>query len=467
MIKTLLCLTGISLSFFGLTGCVHSQPASSESSSSATFESTIQPIFNAKCTACHGSTRAAEGLNLQSWSQVFAGGDDGEAIIPYDSGNSLLMELVTLSTGLPHPAEFGKDTLTVDEVESIRSWIDAGAIDTKGNIPYEHSTHLLYVCNEDDAAISVVDMDANLVIRTVDLQTLGFSPNAKPHHTAVEPDGTNWYVSLIGDDAVLKFNRQNELVGRADFERPGLLLIDPHQDLLLVGHSMKAVNPPQRVGSINRVSMEVEELDVFIPRPHALALSKDGRFLYTASLAANQVVTMNRETEQVDLYNIPGPIHTLVQFAASPDGSTLAVGGQMTGRVLFFDITSPDAPVVFDSVLVSGAPWHPVYSKDGALIYLGNKAGNKVTVIDAKSRKVAAEISGRGIAQPHGSALSADGDFLYISNNNLNNSYTPRYDLGDNASVGTVAVIDTRSRRIVKVIEVGRNATGLGVAASE
>ncbi len=42
--------------------------------------------------------------------------------------------------------------------------------------------------------------------------------------------------------------------------------------------------------------------------------------------------------------------------------------------------------------------------------------------------------------------------------------YTPRYDLGDNARAGTVAVIDTESQEIVKIIEIEGYGSGLGAA---
>ena len=61
------------------------------------------------------------------------------------------------------------------------------------------SGELLYVCNQNDATVSIIDLGTNQVIETVDLQQLGFSANAKPHHVAVEPDGSHWYVTLIGD----------------------------------------------------------------------------------------------------------------------------------------------------------------------------------------------------------------------------------------------------------------------------
>jgi YVTN family beta-propeller protein len=51
---------------------------------------------------------------------------------------------------------------------------------------------LLYVCNQNDATVSVIDTRTNSVVRTVDLQKLGFTANAKPHHVQVEPDGSFW-----------------------------------------------------------------------------------------------------------------------------------------------------------------------------------------------------------------------------------------------------------------------------------
>src|SRR5262245_21709629 len=65
-------------------------------------------------------------------------------------------------------------------------------------------TTLLWVCNQNDASVSIVDAATGKVLRTVDLQKLGFSANAKPHHIVVEPDGSFWYVTLIGENKIVK-----------------------------------------------------------------------------------------------------------------------------------------------------------------------------------------------------------------------------------------------------------------------
>ncbi|MBR9988274.1 MAG: YncE family protein [Gemmatimonadetes bacterium] len=327
---------------------------------------------------------------------------------------------------------------------------------------------LLYVCNQDDASVSIIDMATNRIIRTVDLQQFGFSANARPHHIAVEPDGSFWYVTLIGDNRIAKFDRSDRMVGQVPFETPGMLALHPTEDLLFVGRSMTAVSPPQRIGVLRRSDMMINELAVFFPRPHALALEPRSGTVYTASLAANQMAAIRPLDEEVELLDIPGPAHALMQFAVSPDGRTLVVSAELSHKVFVFDITNPMAPRVTAEIDVGPQPFDPIFTIDGRWVYLGNKAANTVTVINMSTHSVAAVISGAGLAQPHGVATSRDGRYVYISNNNLGRAHDMAAGHEAHAAPaaaagpGTVVVIDTATREIVTVIEVGRNASGIG-----
>lgn len=333
---------------------------------------------------------------------------------------------------------------------------------------------LLYVSNQNDASVSVIDQATNRVVRTIDLTTLGFSANAKPHHIAVEPDGSAWYVTLIGDGKIVKLDRNDRVIGQAVFETPGMLALHPSQDLLFVGRSMTAVNPPPRIGIVRRSNMSIEELDVFFPRPHAMVLAPKTGTVYTASLGVNQMAAVNVQTEEVKLTSVAGPPHALMQFAISPDGSMLVASGELSRQVLFFDIKEPMQPRFVASVEVGAQPFDPIYTPDGKWIYLGNKAANTVTIIDAESRTVAKVVRGEGIAQPHGTAVSHDGRFVYVSNNNLGgNAHAMHGDTSAAAAQpkpataggpGTIVAIDTRTQEIAAVIPVGRNAAGIAVA---
>ncbi len=445
---------------FLLMACAQSGPvAGAADTGDGHFSEQVLPLLQQKFAPL---LERETGLRLDSWETLIAGSDYGQVLIPFDAEGSLLIQLAT-KLDAADPLRQHTAALTPAEIDLVRQWIDDGARNDDGEVPYADAENRLYVCNQDAAAVSVVDMDANVVIRTIKLQDLGFTKDAKPHHTAVEPDGSFWYVSLIGDDKVLKFNRDNELVGQIAFERPGMLALHPDEDLLFVGRSMKAVNPPQRIGIIDRTAMSIDEIDVFFARPHALTIHAGGDHVYVASLAENRMATVDFTEETVELKTVEGPIHTFVQFAGTPDGKTMIVGGQLTGKLMFFDTSTPEAPELVHSIDVGAAPWHPVITPDGRFAYLGNKMAGTVTVVDIKNRSVAAVIE--GLAQPHGAAVSPDGRYVYISNNNLNGAYTPRYSFGDNDKPGAVAVINTATRSIEKMLEVGPNATGLSTAA--
>lgn len=378
--------------------------------------------------------------------------------------------------------------------------------------------HRLYVCNQGEATVSVINMETNAVETVVDLTELGFSENASPHHAIAEPDGSAWYVSLISENTVLKFNADNELVSQASMQAPGLLAVHPTENYLFAAHSMKAVNPPQRIGMMPRDDLSaIEQVDVFLDRPHAIAIPRSGDFVYVGSLATNQLMGLNARTQRGEITPLSGPTHVMVQMAVSPTSNTVIGTGQMTGQLLFFTREANGALTPDTSITVGAQPWHPVYSPDGSRLYVPNKQSNSISVVDAEARTVVETISHPSLVQPHGSALSADGRYLYISNNHRQmqmdmggNSDMDDADMNhngdmehgdmehgdmhdsedhdamhddthdamhdaDNAATeasmtpsgnnGTISVIDTESLEVVDVIEVGEYPTGIGTRA--
>lgn len=437
----------------------------------------VQAIFDAKCTSCHAGAEAPRGLRLDSWDHLVAGSDAGEAIIAYDADNSLLVELATKLVGGPHPTEVDGPALTDDEIALLRAWIEEGARGDSGQVPFADAEHLLYVADQGEAMVSVIDMETNQVARNVDLTAFGFQKFALPHHIAVEPDGSHWYVSLIAGNAVLKFDRNNQLVGQAPIEWPGLLALDPNSDRLYAARSMASVDPPHRLGVIERGDMSIEEMDVFLPRPHALVVGPGGEDVFTSSLAVNQIAVVDPVEQTLELTPMEGDKpHVFIGFAVSPDGRWMVGTTEITSKLFIFDLDRVPDMTPVGSIDLPTAPWHPVYTPDGKFVYVGNNWDNSVSAIDMEKRELAKVITGNGLAQPHGSAVSPDGRYVYIASRNLQmpeghtkatHVYHPRYDLGDNAHVGTVVVIDTSTQEIVKVIEVEDYASGLGTAARE
>lgn len=302
--------------------------------------------------------------------------------------------------------------------------------------------------------MSVIDPASNEVVRTVDLAEKDFSKNAEPYHVAVEPDGSAWYVSLVKSNAVVKFNARNEVEGIVRFDTPGLLALHPTMDRLYAGHAMRPSDVPNTLAVLRRSDMErVAVLDVVIDRPHGLAVSPTGEFVYSSSLATNRIVAVKPSTNRI----IPpavlaGPRQGYLQMDVSGTGETAYVTGKISGQVQVLDLQNPAQPSLEDSVAVGGAPWHPQLSADDSILYVGSKATDTVSAVDTETLSTAT-IEGDGFAQPHGTALSPDGRFLYVSNNNT--------DSASEESVGTVVAIDTETNDVQTAIEVGTNPTGL------
>jgi YVTN family beta-propeller protein len=340
-----------------------------------------------------------------------------------------------------------------------------------GSLAAAPATHprdpTLYVANQEAATISVIDAATHTLLTTVDLQALGFSAKAKPHDTAVEPDGSFWYVSLIGDGFVVKLDRDNHVVAKAAFATPGMLALDSTSDRLFVSRSMSASNPPSSIGVIDRRTMAIDELDVLIPHPHAIVVAPRGGYVYVGSVGANQLATVDIRTEQVSLSDIPGDtmVQMLVQLAVSPDGRRLVGTTQMTSRLLVFDATTPTKLASITAIAVPPWPWHPQFTPDGREVWFGNQKANAVTVVDATTWKVATIVQGNGLAEPHGIAITPDGKTVYVSNQNLQNEYVPNHPVGPEG-LGTVVAIDRQSRKIEGIIETGRYAAGMAIGGT-
>ncbi len=81
----------------------------------------VGSVLAAKCTMCHGTALATNGLNLSTYADAMKGATDGPVIVPSDSTTSKLFQIQSAGG---HPGQ-----LTADELALIQAWIDGGAIE--------------------------------------------------------------------------------------------------------------------------------------------------------------------------------------------------------------------------------------------------------------------------------------------------------------------------------------------------
>ena len=89
----------------------------------------IRPIFQARCQGCHQPAKASGKYVMTAFDRLLQGGEsETAAVVPGKPDESYLIELITPADGKAEMPE-GQPPLAAGEIESIRQWIAAGAVD--------------------------------------------------------------------------------------------------------------------------------------------------------------------------------------------------------------------------------------------------------------------------------------------------------------------------------------------------
>jgi mono/diheme cytochrome c family protein len=89
--------------------------------SNLTYNKDILPIFQQRCSECHGDEKQEEGLKLTTYRAALGGSQNGPVIEPGEPDSSYLVELIVKGS-MPKRA----DPLPQHEIDMIIAWIAAG-----------------------------------------------------------------------------------------------------------------------------------------------------------------------------------------------------------------------------------------------------------------------------------------------------------------------------------------------------
>jgi hypothetical protein len=98
----------------------------------AGYTADVRPILDKRCAECHmpdmeGAQKS--GFQIDSYASIMKGTKFGPVIVPGSADSSTLYILVAGKAdpkiNMPH----GKESLSASEIDTIRRWIDQGALD--------------------------------------------------------------------------------------------------------------------------------------------------------------------------------------------------------------------------------------------------------------------------------------------------------------------------------------------------
>jgi YVTN family beta-propeller protein len=427
-------------------------------------------VNNCATSGCHSGSTPSSGLSLFTHSNLLQGSLNrsngqvanygGDVVIPYRLDESLLYQFIlgNVTPIAPHDAI----NLSQEQIDLVKNWLENGAKNNNGGTPFGNPSYRVYVCNQKNDKISVIDGDTKVASALIDVKV---SPTTNSPHMCKYSDGF-LYNTLIGSGKFLKTRISDyQIVGEVSgIAKAGMIQISPDGTKAYVSRSSTSDPIFNTIFVVNTITMSLIK-EILLPAPgipHGIALTPDGTKLYAANLSLDRISIVDATNDEFvdDIVLSPGT--EPMQATISPDGIYLYVSARGTSKLLVIDTATN---LVIDEVSVSPGPMHIAVTSDGNKIYIPSMMGNVVNVIakDGSTWTKVKEISHPGFSMLHGADLTADDRYLYVSSRNTNGAFNTHFTVGGEGPAGTIGIIDTQTDEVVKLIEIEEHGAGLVV----
>lgn len=451
------------------------------------FSSTVLPILQRSCatSGCHDGASAATGLALDSYAGTLAGSDHGEAVIPFAPDRSLLIELLegrAASTTVDHTA--GSRSILPGDLTTLRDWITDGCPNDDGEPAFSSITSKVYVTGQGADLISEIGVEDLVITRLIPVEPFPGSGglSALPHFGAVSADNSVWVVTMLEAPGLWKFDLRDSVLAKlkTDLGSTALTVLTPDGSKAYVTHFIDPQFPSQ--GFVTVVDMESFQVLKEIPvlnTSHGIAIANDGSEVYVANFGSDHITVIDTATD-LPIDNIPVSetvrgnvdsfVFRVIQIATHPTAPLIYASCSATNEIR---VINRQLATVVDSLTVptgSAAPWHLKVTPDGSKLYVANRgqqAGGggllpgSVSVFTTDPFALVANVTDESLWLPHGVDFDESGQYCFVASENANGGYSARHPVAGEDPPGTVAVIDTSTDQLVKVLEVEAFATGV------
>jgi len=307
--------------------CKHEKPQAP--SSAGRFPDDVARIVDTKCATagCHNaaSFTNAGGLQLDSWDNLFNGGNNGASVVPFNAENSPLLYFINVRQDLGPVAlptmPYMNTPLSEQEYLTIKNWITAGAPDNDGHIPFAGNATIrqkVYVTMQGCDLLAVVDAEKRVVMRYIPVGKTAAIEN--PHCVRISNDGKYAYVSFLGGEYVQKISTEtDEIVGECNVGTGSwnVFLLSPDGKKMML--SDWRPQPDGRVVMINTETMQViNQYPGVFNYPHGIASDSAFNTFYITGQYGNVIYKLTLAPLNLKQISIDGDPATLTAGKRDP-----------------------------------------------------------------------------------------------------------------------------------------------------
>ncbi|MCX7606154.1 MAG: beta-propeller fold lactonase family protein [Bacteroidia bacterium] len=480
------------------------------------YPAPVAKILLRRCAGCHSSNTSSASpphehgtnpsggvlpstrLNLSRWDSLFYGYSGEVApVVPGNPDWSHLLWQVNWDSTLgpsaeplmPPPLPDRSNLLTAEEISLLRQWIQEGARNAKGEMPWAHRTlstrRKSFICAAGSDLIAVLDADRYYLMHYI---PVGINPGAveSPHYIQLSPDGRYLYVTLIAGAAVEKYRTDTyEKVGRVSIAPdPAHIELSSDGRYAVVTHF--TTTAPVKLSLIDTEEMRViDELrdptGQIIARPHGLWVTPDFRYAYVTANSGNYITKVEIAPDRsrfIDFTQIPLTPNALpqtdnrwgpYQILAEPSGRYYFVSCDVANEVRVFSQGNDSLVAVLPT---AAAPKLMAYHE--GLLYVaclkasapslqGNKLG-AIALIDVQTLRVLTHVFNLGHL-PRGIGVDPLQNQLFVSYENTAGGDPPHHYVGGlPGAPGKVYILQLPTLQLRAVREIALAGYGLAIS---
>lgn len=437
---------------------------------STNYPQAVEKIIVGKCATagCHNSisNSAAGGLDLSSWDVMFNGTSNGAVTIPYRGDYSTLLYFTCTDTLLGLVSKptmpINLPALSATDYLTLRSWINSGSPDNKGNIAFSGNPlrHKFYVSNQGCDVVSVFDTDRRVIMRMVDV---GINPDPThpeaPHNIRVSADGKFWMAVFLNSDVIQIFDAATDQLIRTIPIGNGIsgqwntgIISSDSKSAYIVDYSQG------RISFVDLVTGICHTEGPFLigstgQQLHGIALNQSNDTIYVT--CQNESSIFKIPINDINNYQYK----RLWKFGQAPFTSLKPHDLVFTPDFAHYLVTCQDTnynevrvmdsatDTLFAIISVGKYPQEIVVSPSHNLAFVTNMEDNtfpnvkgSVSVIDLNSFTELKKVQVGW--QPHGIAVDEKKQLVYVANRNVSGGIAPHHPTACAGKNGYLSVID-------------------------
>jgi YVTN family beta-propeller protein len=298
---------------------------------------------------------------------------------------------------------------------------------------------LLYVTNAGDGTVSIIDLELDEVVKTIEVTEKG------SHGVAISPDNKRVFVGDMDAGTIFVIETDTNTVGPSfpsGVKAHGIDMTSDGRFLLVSGSFAGEEDDPDKTDRIAFVDLELLEVVgvVETDSPAHIDTNPAGTMAFVTNILGHEITIISVADRKVVATVPVGPDDWEEDWwgpnevAVSPDGKRAYSADYDGQTVTVIDTATYE---VLERIAVPENPHGIVVSPDGQEIWVSNRKSSDVAIIDAATNKIIERIDFEEESPPNHVAFTRDGAKAYVTAGN------------------SVRVVDAPAREIVSTIEVG------------